>query len=613
MDICESGRGVVVQLLDAIAGFSVIYLILYIGINFLYFYILKQLENKNIDLRDKLWIFIPAFLLANFMIWGYSFQEKGSLVLIIGNSLQFVKSLIAVLSYFILFSFCIAWVYYRLDAVKIISGKNVRGGYKETDILWHRYKRCFIKHPFLVPFITLFIFYIPYIIISYPGILNGDGISMIAQAYNYPEWTSDYLNLIDKNVRLNGHHPVLFTYYIHICLKIGSKLFHSYNAGLFIVSMTQLFAALSAIAFVLMFLTKRKVNFGVITFLMIYYTISPREQNYMFLISKDILFTYALLFFVLFYFKIIVDEENKNIKNYIILIISAVFAGLLRNDGKYIIFGSLLFMVLFEKKKRKQLVISGSIAMFFIMTFFHIMMPVLHITPTSRREALSVPFQQTARYVKYVGNEVTEEEKEAISAVLDYEELAEKYNPVKSDSVKATFNENATLDDLKNYFKVWLQMLFKHPVIYIEATMNNYYNYFYPGNVLAEAYTYNWSRICMQDIVADENLKKIDMNLHYSDIQIRLQTVYETLRERIFSFPVIGLFICPAAFVWILFIWLCYLIWLKYWRMAGASVPLLFSLLIALLGPCNGEYFRYLYGIMVCLPVVIILGLEARS
>lgn len=71
------------------------------------------------------------------------------------------------------------------------------------------------------------------------------------------------------------------------------------------------------------------------------------------------------------------------------------------------------------------------------------MLPSLKITGGSVRESLSVPFQQTARYVRDYGDEVTEEVKEAIDSILRYDLLASKYNPNLSDPVKKLFNENS--------------------------------------------------------------------------------------------------------------------------------------------------------------------------
>lgn len=66
----------------------------------------------------------------------------------------------------------------------------------------------------------------------------------------------------------------------------------------------------------------------------------------------------------------------------------------------------------------------------------HIIFPYLKITPGSTKEMLSVPFQQTARYIKEYSDEVTEKEKEVIDRVLNYDTLSERYDTDRSDKVK---------------------------------------------------------------------------------------------------------------------------------------------------------------------------------
>ena len=75
------------------------------------------------------------------------------------------------------------------------------------------------------------------------------------------------------------------------------------------------------------------------------------------------------------------------------------------------------------------------------------------IAGVGKQEALSVCFQQTARYVKYHGDEVTQEEEEAIKKVLNYKDIGNLYDPNLSDPVKKTFKTESTSEDLKNYFK----------------------------------------------------------------------------------------------------------------------------------------------------------------
>lgn len=92
---------------------------------------------------------------------------------------------------------------------------------------------------------------------------------------------------------------------------------------------------------------------------------------------------------------------------------------------------------------------------------------------------------------------MTAEEAEIIGKVLDYENLAELYDPITSDPVKYTYHAETT-GELLDYFRVWAIQLVKHPANAVEATMNNAYGWFYQ-----EGYTQNYmmtSRIDGQDV-----------------------------------------------------------------------------------------------------------------
>ena len=85
------------------------------------------------------------------------------------------------------------------------------------------------------------------------------------------------------------------------------------------------------------------------------------------------------------------------------------------------------------------------------------MAPQLGVEKGSVKEVLSIPFQQTARYIKEYPEEVTLKEKKAINDILSYDGIKENYNPEISDFVKNTFREGSE-DKLDEYFKVWFEM-----------------------------------------------------------------------------------------------------------------------------------------------------------
>lgn len=599
--VIKSSDAFAVTLLRAAGGFSLAQIFLFIGVCAFYAFALQYVKKVTWTLRDKVCVAIPAVLFAGFVVVGYSFEQTNSLDLVFKDGKQITKSLIAFVGYGIGFAICIACLYTWLTHLKLFDKERKAPG----KGLWGRYKALLAQAPFRTTFLTLIILYIPYVILSYPAIFMGDTRRIIPQGFNFTDYTSRYLNLIDENVRLNGHHPVIYTLFVHACLVIGNAVFGSYNVGISLVGFTQLLAMCAVAGIMVRILAQTKVHENVLVGFIAYFAFAPRINNYMFVITKDIFAVCMMMMFLLTMFQMIRGITTGN-RALIELSVFGIGMGLLRNDGKYIILGSVVIMLLLLKGHRKALLISGAAIAICLGLFFKVLMPAFHITPGSRREALSVPFQQTARYFRDYPEQVTEEEWEAVNAVLNAGALAEKYEPRKADNVKNTFRENATSEDLKSYIKVWFQMGLKHPKVYLQATLNNYFYYFYPGTTLAAQYSYSWSTQCMDEVNGYEDMSNLGSSFQYPEALNSARLTYERLRERFFETPVFSLMRNAAAYVWTLILLVFYLIKEKSWKGLALTIPLILSVGVCFISPCNGDYFRYMYGVYVCLPMVIL-------
>lgn len=212
-------------------------------------------------------------------------------------------------------------------------------------------------------------------IVSYPGILMGDAYSQIAQAYNV-EGYSMYFDLISDEVKINNHHPITHTMLIHICLRIGG-LFHNYNIGLGLYSLIQTLFVLAVLAWVLSFFKEVGISLKIIIIFMLYYILHPRVASYMYLMTKDIISTAFLMVFFVSLYRILLGQESKKI--YCFLALSIVGALLFRNDGIYIVFLTMLGLIIFHKKYRTKfcMVAMGILAFNF---FWHsVLLPGLQI------------------------------------------------------------------------------------------------------------------------------------------------------------------------------------------------------------------------------------------
>jgi hypothetical protein len=608
--------------LDALSGFSLDQLILFAGMICLFYYMLKEIqryrpENKAEFRKDCCCAGLLGFFFAICMIVGNAIEVNGELSALYMGKLQIFKSITVLIGYTCLFSSVIIYLFYKWDHLTLCQNSNDEKIVSKT--FGGRYLSFLENHTFLCSFLTIVVLYIPYIVCSYPAILQGDAQDFILQGYNLPSLQSERLVLLNKNVYLNAHHPVAYTMLVHICMIIGKFLFKSWNAGLFLVSLIQFVFAASVISYFVKFLRELRVNIKICFVSLIYYCISPRMVSYMFLFSKDVFYAYMMLFLIVLLAKIMIwkslftSNREKCNKNIFLIYLALIFlcGGFIvffRNEAKYIVGIWFVFLIAHFKEYRKELGIGLALILFLLFSINHIIFPYLKITPGSTKEMLSVPFQQTARYIKEYSDEVTEKEKEVIDRVLNYDTLSERYEADRSDKVKDGWNKYTSKVELKEYFSVWYQMLKKHPLVYAEATLNNYYYYLYPGKRLATNYSYSWSEKCMDSVNKRGN--QLNMDVHYPVKLKCLRNCYEALREGIFNLPVLGVFKCVALYIWLLLIFAFYLFRRqKIDILCWGIIPLLASVGIAFLGPCNGYYFRYVYMITVALPAVLLLGL----
>ena len=215
----------------------------------------------------------------------------------------------------------------------------------------------------------------------------------------------------------------------------------------------------------------------------------------------------------------------------------------------------------------------------------------------SVKELLSVPFQQTARYLLEYPDDVTEEEAEAIDAILPYNSLAKRYNPLDADAVKDMFKRKSTDEELRAYFTdAWWPMFLKHPLVYVQAFLNNTYGYLYPFesiNMLSAFPFY---------IKGSDSLKTI-FDLEYvfpSGVRRKVTTFANAWRV----IPGLAQLVNPGAYTWVLLAMGGYLCRRgRYRDLLALAVPFL-NICVCLISPVNG-YLRYALPLIACTPVII--------
>lgn len=458
-------------------------------------------------------------------------------------------------------------------------------------------------------FFTILMCWFPYIILIYPCFICEDSLLELAQFYGFSNIYSSSVLLINTKQLITAHHPIIYTYLIGFFSK-----FININIGLYIYNILQTLFVIYTISKLLLFVNERLKNNRILSYMFIIICFYPFIPYLFSTLEKDTLFACIFMFFSMNLYEYIY-EKKLNIISFIILSMLLI---LLRNNVKYVYFLFLILLFIFKKKDRKKIFIIGICIVFTIignMMFCNLK----QISPTSKAEMLSIPFQQTARYIKYYKTEVTNKEKTTINKILDYDNLSKLYKPRISDPVKDTFkNKKVTNQDLKEYFIIWFQMFLKHPMCYIETVLQMQIENF---NISIISIHTNSRSYSIRNKLLNNQYKSLDIH-NFSKFgfktNLTINKFGKFIEKYVFimsNIPIIGLISIPATYFW-MFI----LIILESINKKQIKNILLFSSFYLLyyftifLGPCDAVYqFRYCYPFFVSCPIFYLIWVRLKE
>lgn len=519
---------------------------------------------------------------------GNSYAHTDSWNLVFADLRHLLISVAAFIGYFLLFSLLFIVLNEILNKIKL------------NNITMRKSKplRLFIdfieKKPFLSSLFIILLFWLIYIIAFYPVILSPDPSYQIMQFFNIPTKYSNWVIQLDPDVYLTNHHPVLHTLLLGGCIKLGRFLLND-NFGLFIYSFIQIMVFASVLAYSIKYLKKLQISNKIRLMVLMIYSLVPMFPFYAMSGVKDTLYTSFIILYVILLLDFVKFYRGKKLPFSCIVysIVLLLLISLFRNNGIYVVLLSFPFLIFSGRKNKARILLIVMVVFSVFSCYSKILLPHFKISPGSIREALSIPFQQTARYVKYHSEELSDEEIEIIDQLLGYETLARRYDPELSDPIKNGYNRYATTKDLKDYFKVWLRGLLKHPDTYLQATFNNIYGYFHPSTIEWYLYFDYDSRITKDDLV----------DYHYNDFS----GLREVLSKWGLVFPhlqVIGLLSNIGFNTWLLMFIGTYFATHKKRQFLIPLLPLYISVLICIASPAN-TYFRYAMPYIFTMPFIV--------
>lgn len=593
---------------------------------------------------------VVAVLFAAAMLFGRSFDEAGSAAYIVGGITPAIRSCWYFIGWLLPARALVELAFEGLDRLRAHGACPSGDRARSVSPSCGRLRRAarlvlgaFDRRPFAAPALVLALCWLPVLVGYAPALFMWDTNTQILQWFGLPNHISSSVDLLDSSVLLTQHHPPLHTALVGLCVQAGISLAGSENLGIFIYAVLQWIVDIFAISWAFRIAqivgAPRAPRFVALGFI----ALVPAYSNYSVLVTKDVLFASALLLFAieLVYLVFCAASFDGRIafsrRHAVLLVAGALGAALLRSGMVVAVAGGAIAATLLLWRMQRRLapedlrpvsarsllrvpLIALALVIAVNLLLARVVYPALAITPSSRREALSIPMQQVARFMRDRPDAVQPEDLRAIDRVLDAPSLVRLYDPSKSDPVKATYKEQASSDDLSAFWQTWARLFARDPGCFISATAANYYGYFYPAHAMSWSYTSYFSSLVMAN--TETNLIYSDIASYFSFHQLDHPLVraldglcsgYRLLFQRL---PFLTLTMQAALYDWALVLLTAYAVRRRRSHAAVFLVPAWVVLLIALVGPCNATtYFRYAYPVALLVPflALVIMAPDPRD
>lgn len=585
--------------------FTKIILTIYILYSLKYLYLLKNIESEFYMNITFLFVIAAVYLIINYAI---NILRKGvdkrlliislimglyfAFVAVLGAYYEgvstdyyntvldftfnhFIISLKYIPALWFLFLGCILFIYIQIPT---IYNNHINKNSSLTDM-----PKIFNK--LYKIWLFIFICWLPYFILLYPGYVFWDTVWQIEQLFSK---------------MLNTHHPLVTTFYLYF-IKFYYNISHN---GILSLALYVLLFQMLPLSFIYAYMINKvsqiyNINKIVVIFLILFAALYPANPLTSILIEKSIIF---IIFFILFMIKVVDLVENKELlknKKYMIeFIIIGIILCLTRNNVIYGIIVVVPFMLLFARKYRKYIFITFAgifIGYILLNTAF------VKMTGASKgafSESMSMPVQQLARVYKYNKTELTEDEIKFIEKMMANKDALNLYEPKLSNNVK--FNTNSNFFKTKEFIVGYIKLGLKYPGTYLNSIF-----------IMTSAILYPFENSFWQEglwyRIIDINQLKIneyDLNKHKQKLiqDYMLNKQYRVKDNN--SLMMFFLFNQSFLFYALIFVFM-YFIYKKLYKYNFILlIPLGYTATL-LLGPII--YYRYTYFLAAILPILIMM------
>jgi len=317
---------------------------------------------------------------------------------------------------------------------------------------------------FYISWFLLFIFWFPYLLAYYPGHMSVDSTNQWMQAVGF--------------IKMNSANPILHTFLIKICQKIGGILSENINFQVAIYSFIQLNLMAAIFSYAITWLKKYNTPSVICCFVFIWFAMHPIFGSYGIMMWKDVLSGSFVLSEMLCIADITLSNGKclKNIFYIIFWLITTILCCLFRQNVMYaIVFTLFLLPFVINNKLRKKLAIYCMCLIIIVISINYLIVKKY----SGSESFLTIPVQQISRTVAHDGI-ISDNDRMAIEKIVSLEDIKKKYVFWYSDPTVGLFNIKIKEVKKWQYIKLWGSLFLKNPAIYIDAFIYQTYGFWYP-------------------------------------------------------------------------------------------------------------------------------------
>lgn len=327
--------------------------------------------------------------------------------------------------------------------------------------------------------LIMVVFWLPWLIANYPGGTYWDTYYQIFQCYpeNHPIAIIPYAECYDNTLTdayLCDHHPFLVTLLYGAFGMASDALTGNWMAGVFAFVCLQ--GALSIVTFTaaVAYVRERRCPVVLCFAAYVFFCVMPFVSTWQLCMVKDSLFGFIYIPYLLMLFEAVRTRGGSLASlRAVLFAVLGLLLCITKKQGLYMVVPvAVIGMLLYRSQWRVFLTQALLSVVVVCVVFPMVVFPLVNVAPGGKQEVLGTLFQQTARYVWSYEDEVTPEQREAIDALLEYENIRDQYTFDFQDEVKYRYNLDATTGDIVRYLETWAQQGAAHPESYVAAVMS---------------------------------------------------------------------------------------------------------------------------------------------